>query len=119
MTSTPLYDATLGEVLQRARERVAQVEQDAAARVAQAEQRALNAERQARVRQALVAEEVEERVRAALALDAPPLPALQADGDEPEPEEREAPPVPSMEELMRPTPGITRFLDALLGAPER
>lgn len=111
---TPLYDATLSDVLQRAR-----------LRVEQAERRADLAEREARVRQALVADEVEERVRTALADAAPPLPPLRTEQDEPADEplseagEREAPPVPSMAELLRPTPGVTRFLDSLLGAPER
>ncbi|MGB8651259.1 MAG: hypothetical protein WCD35_11415, partial [Mycobacteriales bacterium] len=58
-----------------------------------------------------VAEEVEERVRAALAHDAPPLPAL-AEQEEPQP-----PPLPSAQEIFRSNPGVGRFLDSLLGAP--
>jgi hypothetical protein len=42
------------------------------------------------------------------------LPRLRVDEA---PFDGEAPPVPSMDELLRPTPGITRFLDAL-GLPD-
>ena len=145
MSDTPLYDATLSEVLQKARReaelararstlaerraaeraaraerdarlKVAEVERLAARRIAEAEQRAEHAQREARVRQGLVADEVEQRVRMALAEAAPPLPPLHIDlSDGEEPLEREAPPIPTMDELMRPSPGITRFLDSLLG----
>jgi hypothetical protein len=129
VTATPLYDATLSDLLLRSRlnaaaaehaaaARVAEVERAAAERVAAAERRAALAEREARVRHAVVADQVEERVRAALALDAPPLPEL-ADRDDLELPERVAPPVPSMQELLRPSPGVNRFFDALLGAAER
>lgn len=150
MSDTPLYDETLSDLLQRARheaevararwtlaertaaERAAQAEHDArlkvaeveriaAQRIAEAERRAAHAQREARVRQGLVADEVEQRVRMALAEAAPPLPPLQVHPSEAEePLEREAPPIPTMDELMRPSPGITRFLDSLLGPdPER
>lgn len=115
---TPLYGETLADLLQRARLRAERAE----ARADQAERRAELAERQARVRQALVADEVEERVRTGLADAAPPLPVLRTEQDEPADEpladaaEREAPPVPSMAELLRPSPGVTRFLDSLLGS---
>ncbi|MCW2599395.1 MAG: hypothetical protein JWM02_1224 [Frankiales bacterium] len=110
MSDTPLYAATLSDLLLRAR-------READRRVALAEKRADLADREARVRRALVEDTVEEQVRAALVLGAPPLPTLRAVVDE-EPTEREAPPVPSMEELLRPTPGVTRFLDALLGVQD-
>ncbi len=91
MTDTPLFDATLSDHLLRTRReaeaRIAEVEREAAARVAAAELRASQAEH----RQAVWAEPEEAPV------------------------ERDAPPVPSMEELMRPMPGINRFLDSLLG----
>ena len=116
--SPVMYDETLSDVLQRARTRVAEVERRADERVALAEERAVNVEREAQARQAHVEREVEEQVRAALALSAPPLQALRVDLDE-EPFEREAPPVPSMAELLRPTPGVTRFLDSLYGEPDR
>jgi hypothetical protein len=110
VSDTPLYDATLSDLLQQAR-------READRRVALAEERATTAEREARVRRALEAREIEERVRVALASDAPPLPALRTYPAE-EPLDREAPPVPSMDELLRPTPGVTRFLDSLVGGPE-
>jgi hypothetical protein len=134
VSETPLYDQTLSDALLRARRegelarirgaqaeqdalrKVAAAEQAAAARVAAAEARAAQAERAARVRRALITDEVEDQVRHALASDAPPLPELrQAEEPEPEPE---PPPIPSMAELMRPHPGVNRFLDSLLGAPD-
>lgn len=133
LTDTPLYGATLSDLLQRARDeaelvraRCALAERAAGERIAEAECRAEVAERAAQAGRALLAEQVEERVRAALALDAPPLPVLADDVEEPghfldgfELPERVAPPVPSMAELLQSSPGVGRFLDAMLGAPER
>jgi hypothetical protein len=66
------------------------------------------AEREARVRRVLVARATEDRVRAALLQDA------STEGEPEAPDtERVAPPVPSMEELLRPSPGVVRFLDSL------
>lgn len=147
MTDTPLFDATLSDLLlgarrgveraeaqaalaaRRAAEQAAEARQQArievmraqhiAARtVAEAHARADRAVRQERVRRAFLGEEAEERVRLAL-VDVPPLPELAGrtislDGplEEAEPE---APPVPSMADLLKPSPGVTRFLDTLLG----
>jgi hypothetical protein len=98
--------------------RAAEVERKAALHVDAVRRQADHDARQERVRRAIVAELAEERVRHALA-DVPPLPALAGrtvavDGpvEEVEPE---APPVPSMAELLKPSPGVTRFLDTLLG----
>ena len=122
MTDTPLYDATLSDQLLRARregelargalaeraaaQQVAAIGRLADERVAKAEQRAAEAERLA------------QQVRTTLAFSAPPLPVLRVEDPDEEPLEREAPAVPTMEELMRPMPGITRFLDSLLGVQE-
>ena len=158
MTSEPLYEQTLSDLLlsarrgaeraearaalaaRRAVERESEVRQQAAIEISRAQRlavvRAAEAERKAmlqveelrrqaehearqeRIRRAIVAELAEERVRNALA-DVPPLPPLAGrtiavDGpvEEIEPE---APPVPSMAELLKPSPGVTRFLDTLLG----
>ena len=136
MSDTPLYDATLSDLLLRARRdverargqaqqaqesaraEIMRAQEAAARRVAEAHARADAAVRQERVRRALLAEEAEERVRQSLA-DVPPLPPLSAPADLPlgtaAEEEPVAPPVPSMQELLAPSPGVTRFLDALLG----
>jgi hypothetical protein len=106
------------EARQQARVEVARAQHQAARTVAEAHARADHAVRQERLRRALLIEEAEERVRQAL-VAVPPLPALtgrlaQVDGPLEE-EEPEAPPVPSMAELLKPSPGVTRFLDSLLG----
>lgn len=118
MSDTPVFDQTLSDVLLRARREV----EAAQARCAEAEQRAAQAERAARVRQALVSDEVEERVRAGLAHAAPPLPDLQppgagSQGDQDEQDDLTTPAVPSMAELLRSSAGGDRFFDSLLGAP--
>ncbi len=135
LTDTPLYAATLSDALSSARDRVdraqqraAEAERRAADVVAKVQAQLAQAERVAKVRQALladqVADKVEEQVLTRLALGPPSLPELE-DGmteqlSEPYPTEleREAPPVPSMAELLLPSPGVTRFLDALLGPTE-
>jgi hypothetical protein len=126
VSDTPLYDATLSDLLLRARteaqERVAEAQTWAHRQAEAAQKRADEVERDYHLKRAQLTQEIEERVRAALVETAPPLPALRLDLDEefePERTEQDAPPIPSMEELLRPTPGITRFLDSLLGAPER
>lgn len=119
MSDTPVFDQTLSDVLLRARREV----EAARARCAEAEQRAAHAERAARVRRALVSDEVEERVRAGLAHAAPPLPDLQPPGErsrDESPDELDdltTPTVPSMAELLRSSAGGDRFFDSLLGAP--
>lgn len=137
--TTPLYEQTLSDLLLQARrgvqraearaerarreahEQVMRSQHQAALAVAQAHARADRAIREERVRRALLADQIEAEVRHAL-VDVPPLPPLVgrvATPDGPPVEvEQEAPPVPSMAELMRPTPGVTRFLDALLGPPQ-
>jgi hypothetical protein len=99
VTDTPIFDQTLSEVLLRARLEV----EAAQARCVEAERRVAHAERQARVRQALVSDAVEERVRA----------------DEPDDENDgvTTPTVPSMSDLLRTSTGVDRFFDSLLGAP--
>lgn len=136
MTGTPLYEQTLSDLLEAARHGVARAEaraeqaredarnkvvetQHIAARqIAEAHARADRAVREERVRRTFLAQEIEAEVRQAL-VSVPPLPKLAgrvATADGPvEDVEPEAPPVPPMSELMRPTPGVTRFLDALLG----
>jgi len=120
MTDTPLYDVTLGDLLARARrdvqradeaarqaqEEVRRVQHQAARQVAEAHARADAAVRLERVR-------VEEEVRRSL-VDVPALPVLRGFDDD----EVEAPPVPPMSDLLGPSPGVTRFLDALLGSSE-
>jgi hypothetical protein len=122
VSDTPVFDQTLSDVLLRARREV----EAAQARCAEAEQRAAHAERAARVRRALVSDEVEERVRAGLAHAAPPLPDLQPPGersrdespdDHDELDDLTTPTVPSMAELLRSSAGGDRFFDSLLGAP--
>jgi len=121
-SGTPLYEQTLSDLLlvarQQAQKEVFRHQHAAARQVAEAHARADRLVREERLRRVFLAEEVEERVRASLAA-APPLPPLVgrlASVDAPVEEvEREAPPVPPLAELMRPTPGVTRFLDALLG----
>jgi hypothetical protein len=118
VTDTPIFDQTLSEVLLRARLEV----EAAQARCVEAERRVAHAERQARVRQALVSDAVEERVRAGLAHAAPPLPALRSvtdQADEPDDENDgvTTPTVPSMSDLLRTSTGVDRFFDSLLGAP--
>jgi hypothetical protein len=103
----------------RAAESVLRAQQDASAQVAEARRDAEQLVRQERIRRALLAEQVEEQVRSTL-VAVPPLPPLTGRVGEPVdgPEEEiepEAPPVPSMAELLKPSPGVTRFLDALLG----
>lgn len=138
-TDTPLYAATLSDMLASARDRAdrferraAEAERRAAEVVAKVQAQLARAERLAEVRQALVsdqltgqvAEQVAEQVRTRLALNPPPLPELEDrttdQFSEPHPGEleREAPPVPSVAELLLPSPGVTRFLDALLGPTE-
>ena len=170
MSDTPLFDATLSDLLLRARrdaehaqgrslraeriaaqraeqaeqaarwrvaavkrlaaQRLAAAEQQAAERVEAAERRADLVEREARVRRVLEADGAEDRVRTSLALAAPPLPDLRATptddhpdagherAEDPEEPDRPVPPVPSVVELLRPSPGVNRFLDALLAPPE-
>lgn len=118
MSETPLFDATLADVLARARRgaerRVEQAERAAAARVEAAERRAAAAEREYRVRQAVLEEQAEHRRQDSLRRNA----ELRLDLDE-EPLDRSAPEVPSVADLMVATPGITHFLDSLLGPAER
>lgn len=99
MSDTPLYDLTLSDVLHRARreadERVAEAER----RAAQAEQRTVLAEQRAGVRAAIAQAAVE----------------AATTGDRQEAPERSAPQVPSMADLLLPSPGVNRFLDSLLG----
>ena len=122
MTDTPLFDQTLSDLLlvarQQAQKEVFRHQHIAARQVAEAHARADRLVREERLRRLFLAEEAEERVRASL-VAVPPLPPLVgrvASADGPAEEvERDAPPVPPMAELMRPTPGVTRFLDALLG----
>jgi hypothetical protein len=102
-----------------ATERVLRAQRDAAAQVAEARREAEQQVREERVRRALLAEQVEEQVRSAL-VAVPPLPPLTGRVGEPvdgpqDEFEPEAPPVPSMAELLKPSPGVTRFLDTLLG----
>ena len=117
MTDTPLYEATLADLLARARRDVERA--DLAARQAQAEVLRVQhaaarqvAEAHARADAAVRAERVrvEEEVRRAL-VDVPALPPLSGVDEE----HVEAPPVPPMSELLGPSPGVSRFLDALLG----
>lgn len=131
MSNTPLYDATLSDQLLRARveaqAKVAEAQSWAHRQAEAAQKRADQVEREYHLKRALLTQEIEERVRATLVETAPPLPALRVELDEeshdeqaqPERTEQDAPPIPTMEELLRPTPGVTRFLDSLLGAPER
>lgn len=115
MSDTPLYDETLSDLLLRVRTeaqlRLAEVETWAKQEVEAAQQRADRVERDYLARRALLTQEINEQVRAS---------RVESDR-EPETErtEHDAPPVPSMKELLQPSPGITRFLDSLLGAPER
>lgn len=130
MTDTPLYDATLSDQLLRARlEAQAQVSEArswALKQAASAQLRADEAKRDYDLKRAELTAQIEERSRATLVHVAPPQPEQCLDlavepgaGHEaPERTELDAPPIPSMAELLLPTPGITRFLDALLGAPE-
>lgn len=136
MSDSPLFDETLSDLLAqarrgveraearaaearaKARDQVVRSQHQAALAVAEAHARADLAVREERVRRTLIAQEVEAQVRQSLA-DVPPLPELAgrvatADGQTEE-VEPEAPPVPAMSELMRPSAGVTRFLDALLG----
>jgi hypothetical protein len=126
VSDTPLYDATLSDHLTRTRNEaqalVAEAQTWALRQAEAAHQRADAAEREFALRTAQLAQQIEERVRATLVETAPPLRPLRVDLDEEpalEPTELDAPPIPSMEDLLRPSPGVTRFLDALLGAPER
>ena len=132
MSESPLYDATLSDLLARAREGVVRAEQRAAEaqrqaqadvfraqhaaarQVAEAHARADAAVREERVRRAFLAQEVEERVRRSL-VDVPPLPPLSGPAPAVAEDPVEVPPVPSMDELLAPSPGVSRFLDALLG----
>jgi ribonuclease Y len=107
-------DRVLAAAQRTAAQRVAEAQHVAARRLAEAERSAALLERQERVRRALIVEEVEDRVRAELALDAPPLVALPSSPAS-EADDVTAPPVPSMADLLRPSPGVTRFLDTLLG----
>ena len=120
MTDTPLYEATLADLLARARRdveaarhaqeqaraEVSRAQHAAARQVAEAHARADAAVRAERAR----AEQAEEAVRQALA-DVPALPPLTGLDEEP----GDAPPVPSLAELLAPSPGVDRFFDALLG----
>jgi hypothetical protein len=124
VSDTPLYDATLSDQLLRARTeaqaRVAEAQTWAHRQAQAAQQRADQVERDYLEKRAQLTREIEERVRATLVETAPPLPALRVDVEDepaPEPTEQDAPPIPSMADLLRPSPGVTRFLDALLGAP--
>ena len=129
MTDTPLYDATLSDLLLRARteaqERIAEAQTWAHRQAEAAQQRADEVARDYHLKRAQLTQEIEERVRATLVETAPPLRPLRVELDAAEPEvelertEQDAPPIPSMAELLRPSPGITRFLDSLLGSPER
>ncbi len=83
---TPIYDATLSDLLLQARRRVEAAELG---------------RRQERVRHAVALQAIEARLRAEV-----------VDTDEPV---RPAPPVPSMSELMAPTRSNDAFFDALLG----
>ncbi|MFN2539437.1 MAG: hypothetical protein ABR549_14980 [Mycobacteriales bacterium] len=87
MSDTPLYQQTLSDLLQAGRSGV----ERAQAKAAEKQFRAEHAVPQDRVRSDSLAGPAEPEV------------------------EPEVPPVPSMSELMTPTPGVTRFLDALLG----
>lgn len=131
MSDTPLYDATLSDLLRDARrsvelaelrvraaeERARQAQHEAARVVAEAHARADRAVREERFRRTLLVEEAEERVRRELA-DVPALPSLREPVEAAEAPEAETPPVPSMIDLLQPSPGVTRFLDALLGPSE-
>jgi hypothetical protein len=92
-----LYDETLSDLLLRSRR---EAEAAVAAALVAAEQRADEAERRAALA------EREARVRTALLADEPEPPA------DPGPV---APPLPSAQELFRTNPGVGRFLDSLLG----
>jgi vacuolar-type H+-ATPase subunit H len=115
VSDTPLYDETLSDLLLRARTeaqvRIAEAQTWAKREVEAAQQRADRVEQDYLAHRALLTEEINERVRA----------TRVESNQEPETErtEHDAPPIPSMEELLQPSPGITRFLDSLLGAPER
>lgn len=124
MSDTPLFDATLSDVLARVRrEADARVAPTAeAVRTAQLqavqaelELRAVRAEldrlrREAEVRAALVRDEVEDAVRAELASAAPPLSDLQPEEDEPV-----APPIPSFDSLRTSSKRLDAFFDSLIG----
>jgi hypothetical protein len=131
VSDSPLFDETLSDLLAsarkgveraearaadaraQARDQVVRSQHQAARAVAEAHARADLAVREERVRRAFLAQEVEAQVRQSLA-DVPPLPPL-AGPVATEEVEPEAPPVPTMSELMRPSAGVTRFLDTLLG----
>jgi hypothetical protein len=124
VSDTPLYDATLSDVLARVRwEADARVAPTAEAvraaqlQAMQAEQelRVLRAEldrlrREAQVRAAFVRDEVEDAVRAELVAAAPPLLDLSPDEDEPL-----APPIPSFDSLRTSSKRLDAFFDSLIG----
>ncbi len=121
VSDTPLYDATLSDVLARAQReadaRAAEAVRHAQLQAMQAEQELtmIRAEvdrlrREAQVRAAFVRDEVEDAVRAELATAAPPLLDLSLGEDEPE-----APPIPSFESLRTSSKRLDAFFDSLIG----
>jgi hypothetical protein len=101
VSDTPLFDATLSDVLARARHEVA---------AAAAEVDRLR--REAQVRTAIVRDQVEEAVRAELASAAPPLIELTPAVEEDEPV---APPIPAFDTLRTSGARIDAFFDSLIG----
>lgn len=107
MSDTPLFDATLSDVLARAR-------READARVAEAEAETDRLRRQSQVRAAIVRDQVEDAVRAELALAAPPLIDLRSVALE-EDEPSTAPPIPAFHELRTSGARLDAFFDSLIG----
>jgi hypothetical protein len=104
---TPIFDATLSDVLARVR-------READARVAVAAAEVDRLQRESQVRAAIVRDQVEEAVRAELAAAAPPLIELRPIFVE-EDEGPTAPPIPAFAELRTSGARIDAFFDSLIG----
>lgn len=112
VSDTPIFDATLSDVLARVR-------READARVALATAEVDRLRREAQVRASVLRDQVEEAVRAELASAAPPL--LDLDGAAPLDRdatvegEPVAPPIPAFHELRTSGTRIDAFFDSLIG----
>ena len=122
MTDTPLYDATLADVLARARREadLARSRWELAER--RADERAEQAERDARLRIAQVEREAAAQVARAQAYVAAETARLarqdrvrEALAEQPVDEPTETPTVPSLAELRAPAGRVSAFFDAVLG----
>ncbi len=106
MSDTPLFDATLSDVLAQAR-------READARVADALAEVDRLRRERQVRAVILRDQVEEAVRAELAAAAPPLIDLRL--VEEEDAGPVAPPIPAFDELRTSGARINAFFDSLIG----